>query len=350
VKTSRTKATTPTTTTTISAAAVIVATIASTAAHAQTITNAGLAKGILQIQTDETTLVSPNGNLAFGFDADVNGADLDLLQTAPVIDGPITLAEPFNNNGVLGLSPSNDSFSYGFPNFDGWSTTSKAELDTLFPNGNYTFTIPGASQQLPLTLTGDLYANQPVILLTGGEWQGGVYILESDTQLTVTTTEAHNLFGNNTVDAAIINIEGPDGTFFEDEDISFDGGDGIANITIPANTLTPGLDYEVDAEFASASDIATSLPPLDNFTAFAFYTAFTTATLRVTTPTPDCTADTNNDQTVGLDDLLTVLANFGSTTPNGPADGDIDPPGAPDGTVGLGDLLLVLANFGNTCP
>ena len=63
-----------------------------------------------------------------------------------------------------------------------------------------------------------------------------------------------------------------------------------------------------------------------------------------------CTADTNNDQTVGLDDLLTVLSNFGSTTPNGQTDGDIDPPTAPDGTVGLGDLLLVLANFGNTCP
>ena len=67
------------------------------------------------------------------------------------------------------------------------------------------------------------------------------------------------------------------------------------------------------------------------------------------TTTP-CTADTNNDQTVGLDDLLTVLANFGNNTTNGPTDGDIDPPGAPDTTVGLGDLLLVLANFGNTCP
>jgi len=63
-----------------------------------------------------------------------------------------------------------------------------------------------------------------------------------------------------------------------------------------------------------------------------------------------CTADTNNDQSVGLDDLLTVLSNFGSTTTNGPADGDIDPPGAPDNTVGLPDLLLALANFGNTCP
>jgi len=67
-------------------------------------------------------------------------------------------------------------------------------------------------------------------------------------------------------------------------------------------------------------------------------------------PAQTCPADTNNDQTVGLDDLLTVLANFGNAPAGGPADGDIHPPGAPDGTVGLEDLLLVLANFGNTCP
>jgi len=63
-----------------------------------------------------------------------------------------------------------------------------------------------------------------------------------------------------------------------------------------------------------------------------------------------CPGDTNNDQSVGLDDLLTVLSNFGNAVPGGPADGDVDPPNAPDGTVGLDDLLLVLSNFGNTCP
>ena len=67
-------------------------------------------------------------------------------------------------------------------------------------------------------------------------------------------------------------------------------------------------------------------------------------------PAATCTADTNNDNAIGLDDLLTVLSNFGNAVTGGPADGDIDPPAAPDGTVGLDDLLLVLANFGNTCP
>jgi len=74
------------------------------------------------------------------------------------------------------------------------------------------------------------------------------------------------------------------------------------------------------------------------------------AALRIDFGAQTCPADTNNDQTVGLDDLLTVLANFGNAPAGGPADGDIHPPGAPDGTVGLEDLLLVLANFSNTCP
>ena len=59
------------------------------------------------------------------------------------------------------------------------------------------------------------------------------------------------------------------------------------------------------------------------------------------TITPVCPGDTNGDSTVGLDDLLTVLANFGLITD----DGDVDNTGGVD----LNDLLLVLSNFGNSC-
>jgi hypothetical protein len=58
-----------------------------------------------------------------------------------------------------------------------------------------------------------------------------------------------------------------------------------------------------------------------------------------------CPGDTDGDNTVDLNDLLTVLANFGTTTTNGPADGDLDN----SNTVDLNDLLEALANFGNTC-
>ena len=58
-----------------------------------------------------------------------------------------------------------------------------------------------------------------------------------------------------------------------------------------------------------------------------------------------CPGDTDGDLTVGLDDLLTVLANFGDAVGGGPSDGDLDG----SGTVGLEDLLVVLSNFGSVC-
>ena len=81
--------------------------------------------------------------------------------------------------------------------------------------------------------------------------------------------------------------------------------------------------------------------------------AIDTAVFAVPGQTP-CPGDTDADNTVGLDDLLTVLAQFGSNNANGPADGDVAPPATPtdpagDGTVGLDDLLLVLAQFGSAC-
>jgi len=58
-----------------------------------------------------------------------------------------------------------------------------------------------------------------------------------------------------------------------------------------------------------------------------------------------CPGDTNNDDTVDLNDLLTVLGNFGAAVAGGSADGDLDG----SGTVDLNDLLQVLANFGVNC-
>jgi hypothetical protein len=54
--------------------------------------------------------------------------------------------------------------------------------------------------------------------------------------------------------------------------------------------------------------------------------------------------DTNGDGAVDLNDLLTVLSNFGDATAGGAADGDIDG----NGEVDLNDLLTVLSNFGAT--
>ena len=65
---------------------------------------------------------------------------------------------------------------------------------------------------------------------------------------------------------------------------------------------------------------------------------------RISTPSL-CTADTdkdgdfNGDGTVGILDLLALLAAWG-TNPGGPPDLD------GDGTVGILDLLTLLANWG----
>ena len=67
------------------------------------------------------------------------------------------------------------------------------------------------------------------------------------------------------------------------------------------------------------------------------------ATLAVADPPlTNCPGDTDGSGSTGLDDLLTVLSNFGSTSPAGGSDGDLDG----DGVVGLDDLLTVLADFG----
>jgi len=60
---------------------------------------------------------------------------------------------------------------------------------------------------------------------------------------------------------------------------------------------------------------------------------------------PLCPFDTDGDNIVGLSDLLTVLAGFGSSTPNGAAGGDFDN----SGLVDLNDLLDLLGNFGTNC-
>lgn len=59
---------------------------------------------------------------------------------------------------------------------------------------------------------------------------------------------------------------------------------------------------------------------------------------------PFCPADRNADGFITFDDLLIVLADFGTTGPVG-AEGDADW----DGDTDFDDLLIILAEFGNAC-
>lgn len=59
-----------------------------------------------------------------------------------------------------------------------------------------------------------------------------------------------------------------------------------------------------------------------------------------------CRADLDGDGFVGLIDLSTLLANYGTPSSARFADGDI----TGDGAVGIADLSILLSRFGQTCP
>ncbi|MFQ5806522.1 MAG: PQQ-binding-like beta-propeller repeat protein [Phycisphaerae bacterium] len=65
-------------------------------------------------------------------------------------------------------------------------------------------------------------------------------------------------------------------------------------------------------------------------------------------PSPACLADLDGDGTVGLSDLATLLAAYG--TSRGDADFNSDADLNRDGTVDLSDLAGVLAVYGEACP
>lgn len=61
---------------------------------------------------------------------------------------------------------------------------------------------------------------------------------------------------------------------------------------------------------------------------------------------PPCPGDLNGDGQIALNDLTTLLSNFGTPSGATPDDGDIDD----DGDVDLTDLATLLSVFGTTCP
>ena len=58
-----------------------------------------------------------------------------------------------------------------------------------------------------------------------------------------------------------------------------------------------------------------------------------------------CRADITADCTVNVDDLFTLLDNYGVSNESLPEDGDLDG----DGEIGLNDLAILLSDFGESC-
>ena len=175
--------------------AAIATAIAPAVASAQTVEFVVVEKGVFHRQTDAATVSQfAPGDLPFLFAVNVEGVDVDLL-APPSVTGPMTLGEPGLNGGVLGYDPDDGSWRFGAPGFIDWGTETKDELDTLFPNGTYTVTVDGAS--VAISLVPGSYSNAPTLTLTGGYWAGGVYNLEPDQELTITSS-AHSNYGSAT--------------------------------------------------------------------------------------------------------------------------------------------------------
>ena len=60
----------------------------------------------------------------------------------------------------------------------------------------------------------------------------------------------------------------------------------------------------------------------------------------------DLAGDLDDDGDVDIQDLATLLSNFGTTSGAAPEDGDLDG----DGDVELADLTVLLSTFGTACP
>jgi hypothetical protein len=60
---------------------------------------------------------------------------------------------------------------------------------------------------------------------------------------------------------------------------------------------------------------------------------------------PPCPGDLDGNRTVDINDLSTLLSNYGTLEGAALADGDLNG----DGAVDLDDLTLLLSNFGATC-
>src|SRR5690606_31582878 len=104
-------------------------------------------KGLRYTQTSDTR-VALRTTASHWFQADVDGTDIGGI-TPPTVAGPFNVAAlgARHNNGVLVFNPVDNGWRWGTDGKD-FNTTSKEELDRLFPNGTYTFTVNGTSVPL----------------------------------------------------------------------------------------------------------------------------------------------------------------------------------------------------------
>lgn len=140
--------------------------------------------------------------------------------------------------------------------------TSKAEMDTAFPNGAYRLSGPGAPART-LALGPDIYPvdTPQLVSATNGAWgAGGAFIINPTQACTLTFNTFTGYTNPGAAGFMSFDLESSIGgsTKLERDVVSKAFGDDITveatpftTYTIPANTLTTGQIYEVDLAFGT---------------------------------------------------------------------------------------------------
>lgn len=186
---------------------------------------AGIVKGVflskdrdfIQTSATKVSLLPTAEGMPFSFAAEVDGDDrasIAVLNPRPGIKLPA--GSTFPNFTIAGKSPipclglgtdQDDGWNFGYEGkmeFDNWGTRKKSELDSLFPNGNYVFTVQG--KNIKLSLPKDSYAPAPVLVLSGGRWEGGAYRIKANQILTI-KSGTYAAYGSHLNDYLALDME-----------------------------------------------------------------------------------------------------------------------------------------------
>jgi hypothetical protein len=252
------------------------------------ISSVSLRKTQKYAQTSPTDITPDTGNTAV-FHADVDGTGIAGI-TAPTISGPFNVSAigAAHNGGVLTFNAADGGWRYG-ANAHDYGTASAAQLNNLFPDGTYTFTVNGAS--VPLTLAGNAYPQATATTLTGGSWSDGAYVISRDQPLTVNTGPFAG-YGSHFNDLICVYLSGPgfvaDSTIVtscpgQQQQSSTTPGSNSMSYTFPANTLASGQQYTLNVVFHAVVD-GRSISALPGSNNNAGYVAHTRIALKATEP------------------------------------------------------------------
>jgi hypothetical protein len=168
---------------------------------------------------------------------------------------------------------------YGFSQ----SFATLSALNTAFPDGNYVFSVSGASN-FTLGLTGDLYPNAPQV--TGATWNASGQLVLTASQSNTLNFDAFTGYGSSgALSHMQLQIQSPDGSTvsINQSYITPTNSTPFTSYTIPAGTLSPGSFYQCNLEFDTG--IADNTTAVSGDTAVTLYSASLSFAL-VTSGTP----------------------------------------------------------------